>query len=120
MMQFSLDGVEEALSSVASIAAALTPHNLRTDGLAALQPVVDDARTLAPVDRGRLRDSIEARPLEDGYVGVVIGDWKGHFFEFGTVHMRAHPILLPAFDANEKIVIEMFGGRVGARIEDAS
>ena len=52
-------------------------------------------------------------------VGVIIGDWKGHFWEFGTVNHRAQPMLAPAVDANEGVVIEIFGGRIGARIEGA-
>ena len=118
-MHFTLDGAEEALSNIAAIAAAIVPDNLQDDGLAALQPVVDDARSLAPVDEGDLRDSIEAVKFADGTVGVVIGDWKGKFFELGTVKMRARPMLAPAFDANEAVVIDVFGGRIGARIEGA-
>lgn len=118
-MRFALDGVEEALSNIAAIAEAVGNDDLREDGLAALQPIVDDARSLAPVDEGDLRDSIEAVTFEDGTIGVVIGDWKGHFFELGTVNMRATPMLGPAADANEAVVIEMFGKRIGARIEGA-
>lgn len=118
-MQFHLDGVDQALSNIAAIAAAIVPDNLQKDGIEALQPVVNDARSLAPVDEGDLRDSIEAVTFEDGTVGVIIGDWKGPFFEFGTVKMRAQPMLLPAFDANEAVIVNMFGGKVGARIEGA-
>lgn len=118
-MQFQLDGVDEALSNLKAIAAAVVPANLREDGLEALQPIVDDARSLAPVDEGDLRDSIEAVKFEDGTVGVIIGDWKGHLFELGTVNMRATPMLAPAADANGPVVIEMFGNRIGVRIEGA-
>lgn len=118
-MKFQLDGVDEALNNLKSITSALSRSNLQDDALHAVEPIAEDARSLAPVDEGDLRDSIEAKVFEDGTVGVVIGDWKGHFFEFGTVKMRATPMLLPSFDKNEGLVIETFGNRVGARIEGA-
>lgn len=119
MLKFDLSGVNEAIGNLRKIAGQVNNRNLQEDALEALQPVVDDARSLAPVDKGDLRDSIDAKVLEDGTVAVVIEDWKGHFFEFGTVKMRAQPMLIPAFDANEDLVVEWFGKRVGARIQGA-
>lgn len=118
-MEFELKGVDAALDNIKAILGVVTEGNLQEDGLAALQPVADDARSLAPVDQGDLRDSIEAKILPDGTVAVVIGDWKGHFWEFGTIHHRAQPMLAPAMDANEDLVFDVFGGRIGARIEGA-
>ena len=118
-MQFRLDGLEDALRNLRSIEHAVKPDNLQEDALEAVEPIAKDARSLAPVDEGELRDSIQPKIFEDGTVGVEIGNWKGHFFEFGTVKMRATPMLAPAFDANESLVLDIFGGRVGARIEGA-
>ena len=118
-MQFRLDGVQEALANLKSIGEAVSDRNLQEDGLIAVEPIAEDARSLAPVDKGDLRDSIQATIFEDGTLGVIIGDWKGHFWEFGTVNHRAQPMLAPAVDANEGVVIEIFGGRIGARIEGA-
>jgi len=118
-MQFRLDGVHEALANLKAIGEAVSERNLQEDALVAVEPIAEDARSLAPVDQGDLRDSIQAVQFEDGTVGVVIGDWKGHFWEFGTVNHRAQPILAPAVDANEGVVIEIFGGRIGARIKGA-
>lgn len=42
------------------------------------------ARSTAPVDSGRYRDSIE---VDDNQ--LVSTDWKAHFIEFGTIHNRA-------------------------------
>lgn len=118
-MKFQLDGVEEALRNLEAIEEAVSDRELQADGLEALEPVVKDAQSLAPVDQGDLRDSIEATVFEDGSVGVIIRDWKGHFFEFGTVHMRATPMLIPAWDANVSEVSNAFADRIRARIEGA-
>lgn len=115
-MKFSLSGIEDALRNLAGIDDNLNDGNLRGDALEALQPVVDDAQSLAPVEDGDLRDSIGPKVLSVGTVAVVIEDWKGHFFEFGTVKMRAQPMLIPAWEANEDEVIASFGRSAGDRI----
>lgn len=118
MFKLEFSGVDEALEKLRALGReAADEHAMSADGIEALQPVVEDAQRLAPVEEGDLRDSIEAVEFDDGSVGVVIGDFKGHFFEFGTVKMRAQPMLIPAFEANEAVVVDILGGRVGARIE---
>ena len=116
-MRFSLRGTEDALKNLEAIEQSVSDDNLREDALDAVQPVVEDARNLAPVGEGDLRDSIGAIALEGGAVAVVIADWKGHFFEFGTVKMRAQPMLVPAWEANEDRMLDTFGRLVRARIE---
>lgn len=118
-MIFELKGIKEALENIETIGQSINDKDLQEDALGTLAPVVKDAQALAPVDQGNLRDSIHSLVLEDGSVGVVIGDWKGHFFEFGTANMRAQPMLGPAFHENEDAIVAVFGGRVGARIESA-
>ena len=98
---------------------AVSDDNLRDDAFEVLQPVVKDAQSLAPVDEGDLRDSIQVTVLEDGSVAIVIRDFKGHFFEFGTVNMRAQPMLIPAWEAHVGSMGNAFGKLVGARIEYA-
>lgn len=118
-MRFRLDGVDEALRNLTAIEEAVSEPALQADGLEVLEPVVKDAQSLAPVDQGDLRDSIEAAVLDDGSVGVIIRDWKGHFFEFGTAHMRATPMLIPAWDANVNELSNAFADRIRVRIEAA-
>ena len=118
-MEFRLDGLDDALRNLRNVEQSVKSDNLQEDALQAVEPIAEDARSLAPVGEGDLRNSIQPAIFEDGTVGVEIGDWKGHFFEFGTVKMRATPMLAPAFDANESLVLDIFGGRVGARIEGA-
>lgn len=118
-MKFELKGVEKALRNIGKIAAEVSGPQTGQDAMEAVQPIVEDAQSLAPVDKGDLRDSIKSVMMDDGTIAVVIEDFKGVFYEFGTVHHRAQPMLAPAFDANEDVVIEIFGSRVGARIEGA-
>lgn len=118
-MKFALSGGEDALRNLEMIKESVTDRHLEADALEMVQPIVDDAKELAPVGEGDMRDSIEATTFEDGTIGVIIRDWKGHFFEFGTVHMRATPMLLPAFEANADQVLDAFGERIGVRITGA-
>ncbi len=117
MINFNLKGVDEALRKLEMIDEAVSDRSLRADALEILEPIAEDARSLAPVDEGDLRDSIQTTVFEDGSVGVIIRDWKGHFFEFGTVNMRAQPMLLPAWDKHEESLGNAFGDLVKARIE---
>lgn len=116
-MKFTLSGGEDALANLRSIEEAVTDEGLQDEGLKVLEPVAEDARRLAPVDEGVLRDSIQTTIFEDGSVGVIIRDWKGHFFEFGTVKMRATPMLIPAWDAHAGTMGSIFADRIRARIE---
>lgn len=54
------------------------------------------AKSLAPVDTGKLRDSIDARP--DGSMAWVVGPHTDYaaYVEYGTSRMAAQPYLTPA------------------------
>lgn len=78
------------------------------------QLIVDEAKRLAPVRTGALRDSIRVTDDREGllygklsgtgmsvYIGPVgsvdDGDvYYARFQEFGTINMRAHPFMRPA------------------------
>lgn len=57
------------------------------------EDVATDARTLAPVDTGALRDSIHAEPGK-----VVVEVPYAAFVEYGTSDTPAQPYLRPAAD----------------------
>ena len=116
-MRSGISGGDEALRNLQRITEAVGDRHLQAVALEALEPIVEDAQALAPVGEGDLRESIAATVFEDGTVGVIIRNWKGHFFELGTVKMRAQPMLIPAVEANADRVLDAFGERVAVRIE---
>jgi HK97 gp10 family phage protein len=60
--------------------------------------IADDARSRAPVDTGRLRDSTEGVPM--GSAGAVIaGAFYSHLVEFGSASTPARPFMVPAAEA---------------------
>lgn len=62
------------------------------------QNVCDNARTLCPVDTGRLRDSITAK--SDGNNAVISADTEyAAYQEFGTSKIAPQPYLVPALIA---------------------
>ena len=115
-MKFQLTGGDEALRNLEYITESVDDRHLQADALEVLEPIVEDAKELAPIGQGDLRDSIGPTTFDDGTVGVIIRDWKGHFFEFGTVNMRATPMLIPAVEANADRVLDAFGERIAVRI----
>ena len=62
----------------------------------AAEELAEKAKQRAPVATGALRDSIEAKRTGVAEAEVVVGDFKGHFHEFGTSKMAATPFLIPA------------------------
>ncbi len=63
------------------------------------------AKQSCPVDKGRLRASIqyEKKPL---FVTVSTNVSYSKYVEFGTVHMRARPYLYPAWKVAAQHLIE--------------
>ena len=53
-------------------------------------------KTFAPVDTGRLRNSIHYRKTAEYEAEVIVGAHYGAFVEFGTTRMRPQPYLRPA------------------------
>lgn len=75
-----------------AIARALEAIGIQAEG---------DVASLAPVDTGRLRDSIthETHAEEESvYVGTNVE--YGKYQEYGTSRMRAHPFLKPGIMKN--------------------
>jgi HK97 gp10 family phage protein len=54
------------------------------------------AKTLAPVDTGALRNSINTERIDKDTYWVGDGVEYGIYQEFGTYRMAAHPFLIPA------------------------
>lgn len=60
------------------------------------EDIAADARRNAPVDTGRLRNSIEVVPVDDKTVSVVATAPYAAHVELGTSDTRAQPFLKPA------------------------
>ena len=70
-----------------------------------LEIIAREARGLAPVDTGALRESIEtdaARVLTELAGLVVAGADYAAFVEHGTSRMAAQPFLFPAFEMHAR------------------
>lgn len=97
----------------------------------ALQPFVERARMLAPVDTGYLRDSIlvgtkltrdaKRRAKKDPAQGVRVfagtAARNGVPREFGTAKIPAHPFMRPAWAATKDIVLNNVERELRAGIE---
>ena len=123
MLALELTGVKEAISNLRAVVAPVNDRRIGENSVAALEPVAEDARRLAPVDDGDLRDSISisgsvvGQNQFDGravFVGPLMGNvFYAGFIEWGTVKMRAQPFLAPAVHENRDLVFDILGSLVG-------
>lgn len=96
-------GAGEAAAALEGIAASLLP--LAARGMASgLEAMAQEAKRLAPVDSGELRDSIGAGPVTidgDGVSGSVRAT-AGHatYVEMGARDQHPQPFLFPAYQAH--------------------
>ena len=65
------------------------------------QTVCESAKSLCPVDTGRLQSSINVQPA--GNTAVISADTV--FVEFGTSKMAAQPYLVPALLSNTQAIL---------------
>lgn len=79
------------------------------------ESLVQEARSLAPVATGRLRDSIEASATSQG-AEVVVGVEYAIYPEFGTSRMEAQPYLGPAADIVARKYLDNITSAVRKRI----
>ena len=96
-LRLELRTPEDGLSS-------LMPESLLAAARDALEPellaVAQDARTLCPVQSGRLRESISVRMQEEGASGEVVASAPyAAIVELGSAAGAARPFLYPAFMA---------------------
>ncbi|MDE8651875.1 HK97-gp10 family putative phage morphogenesis protein [Novosphingobium album (ex Liu et al. 2023)] len=145
-MRFDMSGFDEAMSNIRKVGMSLSNEVMSEIAQIALEPVAEDARALAPVDTGALRESIivtgiaprgsrsrgdedvlfDGRTVFVGPLAAGAARRKGHedtfyagFVELGTVNMRAQPFLLPAWEANKDHVVVILGDLAGRAILSA-
>lgn len=131
MLDFSIAGIDQAVRAARNIGQAVTDEAIKPEAAAALQPVLDTAREIAPVDRGEFRDSLaigdqvvgEASRGRGGsiYFGPLAGQADHAWFvELGTVHMAAQPTIAPAFEQHRDLIIDLLGKGAGRLILSAN
>lgn len=98
MIRARIIGQDRLLRKLAQIEPALRAAMQREVKIAAVN-IERGAKQRAPVDTGRLRNSI-AHEIHEGGLNAEIGSNVDYapFVEFGTRRMRAQPYLFPAFE----------------------
>lgn len=115
MADIELKGVDEIIDKLQRIGANV--GRLENQALKnAAEPVLDAAKANVPVRTGKLKKGLKISKVKvkSGVkfiqVGVDRGDdpgaFYGHFVEFGTSKMPAHPFLQPAFEKNKDVIKE--------------
>ena len=66
--------------------------------------IENDARRMAPKDTGALKASIWSEMKSDTQAVVADGVYYGMFQELGTRNHPPQPFLMPAFEANRKVL----------------
>lgn len=101
----------------------------------AAKPINDQAQSLAPIETGKLQISIHTgtqltrRQRSSAYragklgvaevhVGTVLS--RGLFQEFGTVRMRPHPFMRPAWEANKQRAEQIIATELWVEIRKAA
>lgn len=93
---------------------------VRASVAAACELIQSTAKEYAPVDTGRLRDSIQTTIEETGstIVGTVGTDVEYAVFqEFGTIHQPGTPFMRPAFDEAKPVIKEMFRSQIATSLK---
>ena len=122
-VNFKIEGMETLQAQLLKLGAEAGVKALAEAARIAFAPVLEAAKSMAPVKTGALRDSLRLtlKKPKNGELVIVVGlriaGGKGvgeeadparrwHFEEFGTAHMAAHPVLRPALEQNADIVLE--------------
>ena len=126
-----VSGFEGLDAALGELSKGLEKAALVRAGKKALQPVAEEARRLAPVDEGDLRDSyvVATGPLtrelareeviDKGAVKVYVGtaNRNGVPREFGSVRSPAQPHLRPAWEGNQDEVLNILAAELGPEVE---
>lgn len=93
-----VEGLETVQKLLDFVFGLLTGSALTMGFLEAAKVIAEEAKRLAPVRTGNLRDSIQA--IQEGFdVYVVAEATYAKFVEFGTKRMAARPFIRKALEA---------------------
>ena len=132
-VEFKISGAKEMADMLKKLPADVATK-LRTPALrAGAKIIAEEAKSLVPVDTGKLRASIEVRTIRnveyvkgkglrtagESRVAVAItkpASSRAHLVEFGTAHNAAKPFLRPALDSKAGDAIAEIGKNLGRGI----
>jgi HK97 gp10 family phage protein len=130
---FKLDGLKDLDAALGQLPQSTGKNVLRRVGRAALQPVDDRWRELAPHLTGQLEESgsvgskLSRRQRKaqerENYVEVFAGPGPNPQAiqgEFGNQHQAAQPFLRPAWDEKQGEVLQIVADQLGAEIQKAA
>ncbi|MDO7847457.1 HK97 gp10 family phage protein [Hymenobacter sp. M29] len=95
-----LVGVESLLAKLRAYATN-APLRVQAAVTASLEQMETDAKALAPVDSGQLRDSIHANPSGRLAGSVTVGVDYAKWVELGSGRNAPQPFLYPAYHRNK-------------------
>lgn len=134
MARFRISGFDELEKALADLPKATERSVLRRVAKKALEPILDRAQQLVPVDEGRLRDSIvigtrltsrarradRQEPREGVRLFVGTANRNAVPREFGTVRSRATPFMRPAWDGEKHNAFKIVLTDLGDEVENAA
>lgn len=147
MIEMKVDGLDKILAALKQLPDELSEQYVQEVFTEMVQPTLQRARELAPVDTGFLRSKITVIAISaNGLVTVQVGVFSSskaakaagrkrrakiravrgaktsafyaRYLENGTKKMQARPFLRPAFDETVKGFVEGVGSAVGKKIEE--
>jgi HK97 gp10 family phage protein len=140
-LTLKVEGLRELDQALGELSRATARNVLRRVGKKALTPVAIEARQLAPVDEGDLRDSIgvgtkltrrqarlHRRAVRSGeasanFAEVFVGAGglpQATLREFGGDDHPPHPYMRPAWDSRKTAVLSMIKADLGIEIAKAA
>lgn len=145
MIEMKVTGLDKILEALKSLPDAVSEQIVEDVFVEMVQPTLERARALAPVDSGFLKSQIRVAALSaNGYVTVQVGVYSptgpgkkasktkrakfkaarektayyARWVENGTSKMRARPFLRPAFDETVTGFVEGASKALGKKIEE--
>lgn len=111
--QMTLEGLSEVIDGLQELPKATGTNVQKRALIAAAQPMVEVAQSLAPVETGFLRDDIKVsarlspsqRTRKESKIELYVGPRsmpRAIVAEFGSVKQTPKPFMRPAWDAEKK------------------
>lgn len=149
VVKVKVEGLRELDKALSELPKATGRNVLRRAGRKALEPIVEDARGMAPSDTGRLREemtvstrlskrqaALHRKMVKDSKASIEMFAGAGysrvaHLLEFGTAQrfhksgkstgaVSPRPFMRPAWDAGKEKVLETFKTELWTEISKAA